>query len=121
MEESSEKNPLIYETCFAAEVELQIFGEQMSHSMNSPGRISYLYEKVKIDPYPYPYLKKPPKTKKNRHGGVASSPFVVGQQTMEALQSRDQYQETPLQGRGAQPWLHFGTTWEAIKNTRACT
>lgn len=48
MEENREMNQLIYETWFAAEVELQIFGEWMSHSINSPGIISYPYEKVKM-------------------------------------------------------------------------
>lgn len=48
MEENREMNQLIYETWFAAEVELQIFGEWMSHSINSPGIISYRYEKVKM-------------------------------------------------------------------------
>lgn len=47
----TEMNALIFETWFVAEVELQTFGEWMSHSINSPGRMSCLYEKVKLDPY----------------------------------------------------------------------
>lgn len=41
MEENREPDPVIYETQFAADKESQIFQKWMTHSINSPGKISY--------------------------------------------------------------------------------
>lgn len=52
MEENRETNPIIsyMKRGLPAEVELQIFGEWMSHSINSRKIISYPYENVKMCP-----------------------------------------------------------------------